>query len=180
MARKFTDATVLVHDLLNRRESGTESPVAYPDHEGFPTVTAADAFLKAVAAAERAGCVALVHGTGQRRDELKLVRLADADALYAYLGREPSHEMADRARSEMLKDLDVHPAVRSAALAAPEAWSRKRTWCNLGPEDVQATRTAIVLAQAIVDERHLGLDYRPSRARPRAVARRSRGWRPPS
>ena len=52
---------------------------------------------------------------------------------------------------ELLKDLHVHRAVRDAALAAPEAWSRKRTWCNLGADDVQAVRTAIVLAQAIVD-----------------------------
>ncbi|QRM32776.1 Wadjet anti-phage system protein JetD domain-containing protein [Microvirga sp. VF16] len=160
MARKFTDAAALLHDLLDRREGGTEAPFAYPDHAAFPTVIAADAFMKAIAAAKRAGCVALVHGTGRKRDELKLVRLTDADALYAHLGREPSHEMADRARSEMLKDLDVHPAVRDAALAAPDAWSRKRTWCNLGPDDVQAVRTAIMLAQAIVDGRHLGLDYR--------------------
>lgn len=160
MARKFIDAAALLHDLLDRREGGTEYPIAYPDHEAFPTVTAADAFVTAIAVAERTGCVTLVHGTGQRRDELKLVRLADADALYAHLRRAPSRETADRARAEMLLDLDVHFAIRDAALAAPEAWSRKRTWCNLGPDDVQAVRAAIVLAQAIVDGRHLGLDYR--------------------
>ncbi len=160
MARKFIDAAALLHDLLDRREGGTEYPIAYPDHEAFPTVTAADAFVKAIAVAERTGCVTLVHGTGQRRDELKLVRLTDADALYAHLRRAPSRETADRARAEMLQDLDIHPAIRDAALAAPEAWSRKRTWCNLGPDDVQAVRASIVLAQAIVDGRHLGLDYR--------------------
>ena len=160
MARKFIDAAALLHDLLDRHERGTEFPIAYPDHPAFPTVTAADAFMKIIVAAERAGCVALVHGKGQRRDELKLVRLINADALYAHLGREPSHETADQAQLVMFKGLNVHPAIRAAALAAPEAWSRKRTWCKLGPEDVQAMRTAILLAQAIVDERHLGLDYR--------------------
>ena len=160
MSRKFTDAAALLHDLLDRREGGTEAPVAYPDHAAFSTVNAADAFIKAVAAAARAGCVALVHETGRRRDELKLVRLADVDALYAHLGRRPSGEVADHARSEMLRDLDLHPAIRAAAVAAADAWARKRTWCNLGSEDASAVRTAIILAQAIVDRRHLGLDYR--------------------
>lgn len=160
MARKFIDAAALLHDLLDRREAGTEYPIAYPDHEAFPTVTAADAFAKAIAVAERTGSVTLVHGTGQRRDELKLVRLTDAGALYAHLRRAPSRETADRALAEMLQDLDVHLSIRDTALAAPEAWSRKRTWCNLGPNDVQAVRAAIVLAQAIVDGRHIGLDYR--------------------
>ncbi len=160
MARKFIDAAALLHDLLDRREGGTEYPIAYPDHEAFPTVTAADAFVKAIAAAERTGSVAVVYGRGRRRDELKLVRLTDADALYDHLRRAPSRETADRARAEMLQDLDIHPAIRDAALAGPEAWSRKRTWCNLGPDDVQAARAAIVLAQAIVDGRHIGLDYR--------------------
>lgn len=160
MTRKFIDAAALLHDLLDRHERGTEFPIAYPDHPAFPTVTAADAFMKIIATAERAGCVALVHGKGQRRDELKLIRLANADALYVHLGREPSHETADQAQLVMFKGLNVHPAIQAAALAAPEAWSRKRTWCKLGPEDVLAMRTAILLAQAIVDERHLGLDYR--------------------
>lgn len=160
MPRRFVDAKELLHDLLDRHEGGTEAPVAYPDHDAFPSVRELDAFARDLAAAERAGCVTLVRATGQRRGELKLVRLAGPAALYAHLGREPASDIAGRAGVEILSSLEVTDALREAALTAPAAWARGRTWCNLGPEDVQSVRAAVMLAQAILDERHLGLDYR--------------------
>ncbi|UIY29454.1 hypothetical protein LZK73_23890 [Neorhizobium galegae] len=60
----------------------------------------------------------------------------------------------------MLDGLTLHPKLREAALTAIDAWSRNRTWATLGIDDAASMRTAIVLAQAIVDGSHRGLDYR--------------------
>ncbi|MGY3387410.1 hypothetical protein ACVWW6_000001, partial [Bradyrhizobium sp. USDA 3311] len=55
MARRFTDAIGLLNDLLNRFEAGAASPIAHPDYPAFPSVVAADAFLKQIREAESAG-----------------------------------------------------------------------------------------------------------------------------
>jgi hypothetical protein len=39
-------------------------------------------------------------------------------------------------------------------------WNRARSWNGFGPQDAPKLRTAFVLAQAIIDRRHSGLDYR--------------------
>ncbi len=160
MARKFTDADALLHDLLDRHERGVEAPVAYPDHDAFSTVIAADAFAKAISTAGSANCVTLVYGTGARRGELKLIRLADANALYEYLRREPSRCIAENARTMLLENSKIHPAIQEAVHAAAEAWSRNRRWCQLGPEDTDAVRMAIQLANAVIERKHDGIDYR--------------------
>lgn len=160
MARKFDSAEGLLHDLLDRFEAGTAQPVGYPDHAAFPSVTAGDAFVRSIAAAERAGSVDCGYGSGRRRAELKFVRLADAGLLYAHLGRTPAHEVATGAGEAMLRGLDLHPKLHEAALSAINAWSRNKTWAHLGIEDATSMRTAIVLAQAILSGYHHGLDYR--------------------
>lgn len=62
MARRFTDAIGLLNDLLNRFEAGAASPIAHPDYPAFPSVVAADAFLKQIREAESAGAVSLGWG----------------------------------------------------------------------------------------------------------------------
>ncbi len=160
MARRFTTARALLDDLLDRAEAGIAGPMAYPDHAGFPSVTAADSFLCDIAAAARDGAVTLAHGTGPRRDEVKAVRLADAAALYRHLGRAPARDIAATALAEAAGGLDLAPELAAAARGAAEAWARGKAWCGLGPEQAEALRTALTLAQAIVEGRHVGLDYR--------------------
>lgn len=160
MSRKFANASALLNYLLDRCEAGTESPFAYPDYGSLPTIAEIDAFVKAISAAERIGGVAIVHATGRRRGEIKLVRLADRAALYAHLGRTPSREIADGAKEEMLEGLTIHPSLRETALRVVDAWSRNLTWCHIASKDVSSMRTALELAQAIIEQRHLGLDYR--------------------
>ena len=52
MQRRFTDADELLDHLLDRHDAGVARPIAYPDYEGFATVTATDVFLKALRRAE--------------------------------------------------------------------------------------------------------------------------------
>lgn len=160
MARRFNNASGLLHDLLDRFEDGTARPIGYPDHDAFPSVTASDAFTRSIVEAERTGSVERVYGKGRRHTELKHVRLADAALLYQHLGRTPARQAAIGAGETMLHGLDLHPKLREAALTAIDAWSRNRTWATLGIDDAASMRTAIVLAQAIVDGSHHGLDYR--------------------
>jgi hypothetical protein len=158
--RRFTSVGDLLLDLLDRYEAGTTQPVGYPDHAGFVDVSAADAFMRAIGAAERSAGIELVYGSGRRRGELKLVRLIDASLLYEHLGRIPSHQIASAVGDEMLAGLTVHPAIREASLLAVDAWSRNRRWAYLGVENAASMRNAIMLAQAIVDGLHLDQDYR--------------------
>lgn len=160
MARKFDSAGGLLHDLLDRFEAGISQPIGYPDYAAFPSVTAGDAFAKSIAAAERASCIECGYGSGRRRTELKFVRLANAGLLYEHLGRTPARDTAIVAGENMLNGLDLHPKLHEAALSAIEAWSRNKTWASLGANDAASMRTAINLAQAILDGSHHGLDYR--------------------
>jgi hypothetical protein len=160
MARKFKASSELLHDLLNRYEAGTTQPAGYPDHAGFDDVAAADLFTREIREAERHGGVSLIFNSGRRQGELKLVRLADARKLYDFLRRTPSSATASTAGETVFAGLTVHPAIRDVALAAIEAWSRNRTWIYLGIDDASSMRNAVILAQAIVDGRHVDLDYR--------------------
>ena len=158
--RKFTHARDLLHDLLDRYEQGVAQPVGYPDYFGFADVKAGDTFSRSIEAAERSGGVVRVQDIGRRRGELKLVRLIDAPLLYEHLGRTPSQQTASAVGDEMLSGLIIHPAIRETALSAVEAWSRNRKWSYLGIDDAVSMRNAVRLAQAIIEQQHLDLDYR--------------------
>lgn len=54
MPSRFTDARELMSDLLDRYETGTASPISYPDYSGFPDVVAIDKFAKELREAEAA------------------------------------------------------------------------------------------------------------------------------
>ncbi|MFN3634225.1 MAG: Wadjet anti-phage system protein JetD domain-containing protein [Rhizobium rhizophilum] len=160
MVRKFDSADSLFHDLLDRFEAGTAQPVGYPDYAAFPSITVGDAFARSIAAAELEGGISCGYGSGRRRTELKFVRLADAGSLYRHLGRTPAREAAASAGEGVLEGLDLHPKLQEAALSAIDAWSRNKTWAYLGAEDAASLRIAVILAQAILDGSHHGLDYR--------------------
>ena len=161
MPRRFASARELLDDLLDRWEEGeAAAPIAYPDRRAFPDITAQDAFLGEVEAAARAGAVGIGYGTGRRREELNHVRLVDANALYAHLGREPVLLRAAAARENSLRDLTLHPALAAVVDEVTGLWTRRKSWCRLGPADADELRTALTLAQAVLDGRHLDQDYR--------------------
>ncbi|MGY3653348.1 hypothetical protein ACVJ19_000011 [Bradyrhizobium sp. USDA 376] len=160
MARRFTDAIGLLNDLLNRFEAGAASPIAHPDYPAFPSVVAADAFLKQIREAESAGAVSLGWGQGPMRDQVAHVRLASAEILYRYLRRTPASRIAEDAAVRLVAGAAMHDSLKNSASQVAEVWGRGKTWHGVASSDVETLRDAFVLAQAILANKHLGVDYK--------------------
>lgn len=160
MSRSFTDAKQLFGDLLDRHEGGAESPIGYPDYDGFASVTAADAFLKELKSAEDSGAVRLAYGKGSRREQVARVRLESPAALYRHLGRNPAATTAREARAKIVDGLLLHEGLHAAVEEIASVWARAKTWNGLSPSDADKLRSALVLTQAVFDGRHTGTDYR--------------------
>ncbi len=160
MARSFVDAGEMLNDLLDRFETGTTSPIAHPDYAAFASVVAADAFIKEVHRAEQAGAVTIRRGRGVKRDQVAHVRLAAPDALYRHLGRVPAPETALQAGARLVSGLELERGLLDAASSITATWSRAKTWNGFAPDDVDKLRSALKLAQAVLDGRHIDVDYR--------------------
>ena len=160
MPRRFTDATALFADLLDRHETGTENPIAYPDYVSFASVVAADNFIKDLRRAEETGAVRIAMGSGRRRDQVTHVRLVAPAALYRLLARTPIADIAVVAQARLTDGLTLHPGLLDAVSGIVAAWSRAKSWSAFGPQDVDKLRDAVILAQAILEQRHVGMDYR--------------------
>ncbi len=160
MARRFTDANGLLNDLLDRYEGGAASPIAHPDYDAFPSVVAADAFLKQIAGAEEIGAVSLGRGRGARRDQIAHVRLQAAEVLYRHLGRVPASQIAQDAGARLVAGLALDGRLAEAASSIADTWGRGKTWHGFDSSDVDKLRDAFALAQAILDNKHLDVDYK--------------------
>jgi Uncharacterized protein conserved in bacteria C-term(DUF2220)/Uncharacterized protein conserved in bacteria N-term (DUF3322) len=160
MSRRFTDARALLGDLLDRHESGVASPIGYPDYSGCADVIAMDKFNRDLRDAERHGAVRLAMGRGRNREEIAHVRLEASDRLYALLGRRPVGERADEASGRLLDGLDPSPEFAPALQSLRKAWTQGRSWQGFSLDDVDRLRPALVMAQAILEGRHRGVDYR--------------------
>jgi Wadjet protein JetD, C-terminal len=160
MARSFIDAKAMLNDLLDRFESGAASPIAHPDYTAFASVVTTDAFLKEVHRAEQAGAVIVGRGRGMKRDQVAHVRLAAPETLYRYLGRVPAPEAAQDAGIRLIAGLKLDPGLVDAASKITASWSRAKTWNGFSAEDVDKLRGALELAQAVLDGKHIDVDYR--------------------
>jgi hypothetical protein len=160
MARRFTDATGLLNDLLDRYEGGAASPIAHPDYDAFPSVVAADAFLKQVALAEEIGAVSLGRGRGAKQDQIAHVRLQAAEPLYRHLGRVPSSQIAQGAGTRLVAGLALDARLAEAVSSIADAWGRGKSWHGFFSSDVEKARHAFALAQAVLDGKHLDVDYK--------------------
>jgi hypothetical protein len=160
VARKFREASELLHDLLDRHEAGIVNVRAYPDHDGFRDIGEADRFDRELSRAVATGSVGPVNGTGRQRDRIVRVDLIDPQMLYRYLGRSPAPHKANAAAELVFDCLELNADIEATAYGAIAAWSRNRRWSGLVPGDAQGLRKAVLLAQAILDRKHRGLDYR--------------------
>jgi hypothetical protein len=160
MASRFTDAQKLLHHLLDRHESGAAQPLAYPDNDGFSSITEHDTLLRELAAAEGAGAIELQRGKGRRAGELRFVRLTRAEVLYLHLGRTPAAALSEGSLAAALDGMSLPPALADEVAKISEAWSRNRSWAGIAPNDGRSLREALLLAHAITDGRHEGSDYR--------------------
>ena len=160
MPRRFTDARSLMTDLLDRHEGGAESPIGYPDYDNFLDVAQIDQFTRELRKAEKQGAVRVSKGRGLNSEQIKHVRLEKPALLYELLGRRPVGELTADAIDRLLEGLEL-PVQFDASLTALRAtWSRGREWQGFALDDVDRLRSAFVVAKAILDGHHVGLDYR--------------------
>lgn len=159
MGRKFSDTKTLMSDLLDRYEDGTASPIAYLDFSPLD-VPEVDRFVRELEAAEATGAICIVKGRGRKSDEIAHVRLENASRLYELLGRRPVAELTEAAVERLLEGMDLPDALASSIAAIRAQWDRGRDWQKLGPADVDRLRTALLLATAILCDKHKGTDYR--------------------
>jgi Uncharacterized protein conserved in bacteria C-term(DUF2220) len=160
MGRRFSDAKALMSDLLDRYEEGTASnPIAYLDFTPL-VVSEIDSFVRELEAAETGGAIRIIKGKGRESDQIKRVRLDNASRIYELLGRRPSNDLANEASRQLLEGLDLPEAFDGHIVAIRAAWSRGKDWQKLGMADIGRLRKALLLAKAILDDKHKGLDYR--------------------
>jgi Uncharacterized protein conserved in bacteria C-term(DUF2220) len=160
MPRRFTDARALLGDLLDRYEEGKAAPIAYPDDEAFADVSEIDRFVNELVQAETAGAIRITRGRGRDGDRILHVKLEAAARLYELLGRRPVGELAAAAHERLLEGLDLPEAFDAPIAAIRAAWDRGISWQNFTAADAGRLRTALMLAKAILEERHRGVDYR--------------------
>ncbi|WP_291713686.1 Wadjet anti-phage system protein JetD domain-containing protein [Bradyrhizobium sp.] len=147
-------------DLLDRHESGTASPFGYPDYSAFADVSEIDSFVKQLQEAEAAGAIGIVRGRGRNQDKIERVRLNDVLRLYDLLGRRPVGERAAQAHRCLLEGVDVPNEFEIPIAAIRAAWDRGGAWQGFAAQDADRLRTALLLAKAILEGKHRGVDYR--------------------
>ena len=160
MPRSFTDAKELLGDLLDRYEGGTASPIGYPHYSAFADVSEIDRFVKKLQEAEAAGAIRIAKGRGQNGDQIAHVRLEAVSRLYDLLGRRPVGELAAEARGRLLDGLDLPNELEAPLAAIRAAWDRGRAWQGFAARDAERLRMALLLAKAILEDKHRGVDYR--------------------
>lgn len=160
MARRFSDTKALMSDLLDRYEEGTaNNPIAYLDFSPL-IVSEVDSFIRDLEAAETEGAIRIIKGKGRESDRIKHVRLDNASRIYQLLGRRPARDLAEEASRQLLEGLDLPEAFNGHIVAIRDAWSRGKDWQKLGMADIGRLRKALLLAKAVLDDKHKGLDYR--------------------
>ncbi|MCP3380602.1 MULTISPECIES: Wadjet anti-phage system protein JetD domain-containing protein [unclassified Bradyrhizobium] len=160
MPRQFTDARLLMSDLLDRFEGGAESPIAYPDYDGFLNVAQMDKFIKELRDAEGRGGIRIARGRGLKSEQIKHVRLENAPPVYELLERRPVGELMEVAANRLFDGLELPVEFQGAVDGLRLAWSRGREWQGFSLDDVDRLRPAFVMAKAILEGKHAGLDYR--------------------
>jgi hypothetical protein len=160
MSRRFTDARALFGYLLDSHENGAANPFGYPDYSGCADVVAIDRFNRDLRDAERHGAVRLAMGRGRNSEDIAHVRLEAPDRLYALLERRPIGERADAARCRLLDGLALSPEFEPALESLRKAWAQGRSWQGFALDDADRLRPALIMAQAILEGRHRGVDYR--------------------
>ena len=160
MPRHFTDAKELLGDLLDRYEDGTGSPIGYPDYSAFADVSEIDRFVNKLQEAEAAGAIRIAKGRGRNGDQIAHVRLQAVSPLYDLLGRRPVGELAEEARGRLLDGLELPREFEAPVAAIRAAWDRGRAWQGFAARDAERLRIALLLAKAILEDKHRGVDYR--------------------
>ncbi|WP_461314788.1 Wadjet anti-phage system protein JetD domain-containing protein [Bradyrhizobium embrapense] len=147
-------------DLLDRFEGGAESPIAYPDYDGFRDVAQMDKFTRELRDAERRGGIRIARGRGLKSEQIRHVRLENAPSIYQLLERRPVGDLMEAAARRLLDGFELPVEFQGAVDGLRLAWSRGREWQGFSLDDVDRLRPAFAMAKAILEGKHAGLDYR--------------------
>ena len=160
MPQRFTDAKALMEDLLDRHEAGAVSPIGYLDYGEFADVVEQDSCIRQLRDAEGAGAIRIAVGRGSNSEQITHVRLESPSALYALLDRQPIDHIVAVASERLLDGLNLPSELHGAVASVQAAWSRGKSWQAFSSSDVEKLRLALLLAKAILEGRHRGVDYR--------------------
>lgn len=150
-----------LNDLIDRYEANPASTRlrVRVDGQDLPTRRDHDAFVEILEQAAAGGALLLLCGTGRERRVVRSARLVDPAPLYAMLGRTPSATLAQASIAPLRAA--AAGTWRAQAFADVEAaWARGRDWWGVPLGDAARLRKVAALAQAIVEGRHEGHDYR--------------------
>lgn len=147
--RAFTDAGLLLNDLLDRLEArpNTKRLLAYVDDAGFESVRHESECIARLDAAERAGAIAISRQRIDGVHRIRHVALTDASALYEHLRRVPSAKQVELALGDLM--LDASPAMAIVIRDVAESWRRNVSRFGLAPGDAKALSAAIKIAEAL-------------------------------
>ncbi|WP_370879903.1 Wadjet anti-phage system protein JetD domain-containing protein [Labrys monachus] len=162
--RRFTDASALVADLLDRHEArGGVRLLAHVDYHGFRSIADQDDCLAQLQALERAGGVVLKSERSDGAERILHVRLADADVLYRHLGRSPAARAAAASLAGLRGRADLPDSLAPLLDEVQDRWSRNVGWSLLRPGQSEALSRAVDLAAALARRANAGaaaVDYR--------------------
>ena len=157
----------VLNGLLDRHESPRERvrDVTHRiDYNRVGGPTQQDSLHRVLRDAERAGGIRLEEDRfGRLTGEIARVRLIDADALYRFLNRQPSTDVAEAARHHI--DSGCPQIVResffqSVLSEAAVAWAINRRFLDLGPNDSDGLIEIFRLTHGIVHWAGRDIDHR--------------------
>ncbi|WP_395676455.1 Wadjet anti-phage system protein JetD domain-containing protein [Inquilinus sp.] len=164
--RRFSDAALLLNDLLDRHESNPTAIhlLAYVDDAGFTSVRERDRFEQSLETAAQSGGIGIQRRQIDGDMEIAHVRLIDADALYRFLDRPTAHQRVRGALADARLRTDLPATAQHVFDELAEAWARGVSRFGLTPGDSAGLRTCLDLVLAIEarasDLTAISIDYR--------------------
>ena len=157
-------ATLFLERLLilsERSPDRTRPASAAPDYGVLGTAQAVTIFHDRMAAAERAGAVALRRGKRERGHLIDRVTVKDQVLLAQHLGRAPSSEIAQKAKEALLPIAATAEAwVKTVLDDMTARWARSEAAFRVPSSDMDGAKEFITLLAAISNDQARGLDGR--------------------
>jgi hypothetical protein len=149
--RAFSDATVLLNDLLDRLEANPSAArlYAYVDEDGFRSVRDRDRFEQVLDDASADGGIDVVRRQVDGDLQIVHVRLGEPAKLYMYLERMPAKERTDAALAALRANTDLPDEAGPLLDEIAEAWSRNVRSHGLTPGDNQSLEASLTLVAAL-------------------------------
>lgn len=163
--KRFADAGLLLNWLLDAHEArdrGGANVIAHVDYDRISTHATTQRFEAALRMAENTGGITLEYGRPPLEDHvIKRVRLADPEALYEHLDREPRAVTAARCAGALRSIVAGRPHDIARIPDELEAgWARRKAPYRLEPDDHELAAQFLRLVCGFLDGIHQDSDQR--------------------